>query len=1022
MFNIFKHVLKHNRTTLVFYLIILLMGVQSFINIGRQEYPPFTIRGAVIITQYPGRTATQVEQEITEPIEQAVRKIAEVKEITSTSKEGISIINVNIKDEYFDLKPIWQNMRNKVADVSLPEGSQTPQVNDEFGEVFPYLYALSGDGFTDREMLEYAETIRDELLKIRGVAKVNFHGKQDDRVYVDFSNSKLAANGLTPQAIAQTLQNQNAVSNSGNVLVGTERMSLITTGEYESLDELRNTRLTNSEGSNLRLSDIAIITRGPAEPAAKLAHFNGQRVICIAISMKDGGNVSEIGKRVDSRIQQIQQTLPWGVDIHQSFFQPRYVDQSVQDFLTNLLQAFIFVALVMLVFAGWRISAIVAVLVPSAVLFSFSMMPKFDVQLEMMSIAALIIALGLLVDNAVVISEQILVRLGQGQDRKTACIDSVKNLILPLLAASGTTIAAFSPIALASGGVSEFTYSLFAVVSLTLLSSWILSITIIPLFCYYFLKPLKRDTFVGRTLNRLYAPYERLLRFAIGKRLLFPAVILVLTCLAGWSFKFIPNIFFPPNDRNQCTVDFSLPLGTDISQTEIQIHHLEQWLLNNNKDRVESVSSWIGEGGPRWYLSLSVESANPNYGMLSVITRTKTPGELKQFIKEINEYADLQFPDARVSAKTLEAGPPVGDPIQIQLYGRELKEIYRLRDLIMAELNQVEGLYSIHDDWGAWTKQISINPNLSQAQRLGLTSSSIASAVKTQYKGLQATNYRDGDKSIPVLLRSSENYRSSPERMEDMPIYGSVGGFVPLGQVADVSVDFLPGSILREDTLRVMTIKARVKGRYASDALADLRPRIQKLTDSDIWPTDYKISFAGESEDSAEAQGEIGAAMPISLSILSLILIAQFNSIRRFAIIMLTIPPMLIGVTGGLVITGSTFGFMTMLGMIALMGIIVNNAILLIDETDSQACNGLNVTEAIVEAAKSRLRPILMTTVTTIIGLLPLAISGGDMWNSMAYAMMFGLAFATVLTLVLCPVLYSLLLKHSKLSRNSPTP
>ncbi len=1013
MFNIFKHVLKNNRTTIVFYLIVLIMGVQSFMNIGRQEYPPFTIRSAAVITQYPGRSAVQVEEEVTEPLEQAIRKISEIKNITSTSKAGVSIINVNIKDEYFDLKPIWQNMRNKVAAVTLPEGSQAPRIDDEVGDVFPYLYALSGDGYTDREMNEYAELVRDELLTVDGVAKVNFHGKQEERIYVDFSNSKLAANGLTPQSIAQTLQNQNAVSNSGNILVGNERLTLVTAGEYDSLEELEDTRLAgNEDGSDLRLSDLATITRAPAEPAAKFAHYNGGRVICIAVSMTEGGNVSQIGERVDQKIQEVQETLPWGIDIAQSFFQPRYVDQSVRDFLINLAQAFTFVAVVMLIFAGWRISAIVALLVPSAILFSFAMMPSFDIELEMMSIAALIIALGLLVDNAVVISEQILVRMGQGQDRGDACIGAVKNLIIPLLAASGTTIAAFSPIALASGGTSEFTYSLFAVVSMTLLSSWVLSITIIPLFCYYCLKPLKRDTLVGRGLNKLYSPYERLLRFAVRMRWATPATILLLTIVAGWGFKFIPNIFFPPNDRNQCIVDFSLPLGTDISETEHQIQALEQWLLTEKKDQVESVSSWIGEGGPRWYLSLSVEQANPNYGLLSVLTRTDNPEGVKALIKEINDYSEQRFPDARVAAKTLEVGPAVGDPIQVELVGRDLEEMYRLRDQIVAELNQVEGLYSIRDDWGAWTKQISIKPNLAQAQRLGLTSSSIASAINTQYKGLSTTKYRDGDKSIPILLRSSEDYRSSPERLEEMPIYGSVGGYVPLGQVADVSIDILPGSILREDTLRIMTIKARVQGRYASDALTDIRPRIQKLIDSDTWPTGYEVNFAGESADSAEAQGSIGAAMPISLSILALILIAQFNSLRRFGIIMLTIPPMLIGVTAGLLVTGSTFGFMTMLGMIALMGIIVNNAILLIDETDTQIAGGLNTVDGIVEAAKSRLRPILMTTVTTIIGLLPLAISGGDMWNSMAYAMMFGLGFATILTLVLCPVLYSLLFRE----------
>ena len=428
---------------------------------------------------------------------------------------------------------------------------------------------------------------------------------------------------------------------------------------------------------------------------------------------------------------------------------------------------------------------------------------------------------------------------------------------------------------------------------------------------------------------------------------------------------------------------------------------------------VESVSAWIGDGGPRWYLSLSPEPPNPNYSFLSVLTKVDDPVAVSAMVDLVHEHAVEHFPDARITAKVLENGPPVGDPIQIRLYGKDMATLYGLRDQIVDAIDDVDGLFDLRDNWGAWIKQLSVEPDSVRSTRLGLRTSSISSALNLQFSGLEVTQFRDGEKSIPVLLRSQKDFREHPERLDDLPVFSAFGA-IPLSQVADLSVKFLPGSILREDTLRVMTIKGRVNGRFSSEALAEIQPLIADLVASEEWPEGYRIEYGGEQEESAKAQGGIASAMPISLSILMLILIAQFNSVRRLGIILMTIPPMLIGVVPGLIVTGSSFGFMTLLGLIALLGIIVNNAILLIDETDSQINGGESLTEGIVKAAKSRLRPIVMTTITTIIGLLPLALGGGGMWSSMAYAMMFGLGFATLLTLVLCPVLYSLFFREGK--------
>ena len=1020
MFNPARATLENDRTALVIYTVWMLAGIATFFSIGRLEYPDFTIRIAQVITVYPGRTTVQVEQEVTEPIEQAIRQMAEVDEIRSTSKPGISIIAVELEEQYFELETIWQDMRNRIASVELPDGAQPPRIDDDYGDVFPYIYALVGDGFSDAELLDAAEDIRDALLEVDGVGKVEFHGDQEERVYLEFSSSELSARGISPSEVQAQLHSQNAVTTSGDVLVGSERMNLVTRGEFQTLEDLGDYRLTLPGYTvGVRVDDLFEVRRGYLDPPRSLVHYNGERVLCIAVSMISGGVVTEIGERINARLDAIQASMPIGLDIEPMFYQPEYVEASIDAFLVNLAQAFTFVVLVMLVFAGWRLAMIVGVLVPSATLACFAMMPSVGVFLEMMSIAALIIALGLLVDNAVVVSEQVLVRITDGQSPRDAVTGAVAGLTVPLLAASGTTIAAFSPIALAEGGTSEFTYSLFAVVSLTLLSSWVLSLTIVPLLCYYFLRPAERDTFIGRKLAHAYDPYERLLRKIIGLRWLYPLAILALTVVALWAGRFVPNIFFPPNERGQFVVDFELPLGVDISETESRLGELEHWLLDEHADEIRSVSAWIGNGGPRWYLSLQPEPANPNYAFLSVLTYSDNPEDIRELTESVNEHARVSYADARVTAKALENGPPVGDPIQVRLYGSDMKTLYELRDRIVTETKQVAGMYDVRDDWGAWVKQISIEPDPVRTPRLGLTTETIALALNLQFSGAPATTFREGDKAIPVVFRSRDEYRNHPDRLPDLPVFGSVGGDVPLGQVASTAIEFLPGSILREDTVRVMTIKGRVSGRFSSEALAELQPRLATVTGAPDWPAGYHIEYGGEQEESAESQGKIGAAMPLSMSMLALILISQFNSLRRFGIIMLTIPPMMVGVIPGLIVTGSSFGFMTLLGLIALTGIVVNNAILLLDETDQQLRDGLSVVDAAVAAGRSRLRPILMTTVTTVIGLLPLAVGGGGMWSSMAYAMMFGLVFATVLTLALCPSLFVLFFDRGNGSKSA---
>ncbi|MEM7600168.1 MAG: efflux RND transporter permease subunit [Verrucomicrobiota bacterium] len=824
--NLASLTLNNTRTSLVLYLILILAGITTFLSIGRRENPEFTIRTAKVFASYPGRSAVQVEQEVTEVLEQKIRELAEVDEILSTSQSGLSILNVEMSGDYSgtELENLWTDMRDKIDEAILPEGAMVTGVNDDFGETYPYIYGVKGDGYTPKELYDVSEDLRDLVLALDGIGKVSIHGDIQERIYLEYTASKFAAYGFTTDFVAEKLMAQNVAVSSGEADFGNYRLSITTLGEFNSLEELAEFRIsTGGNTASVRIADLFDIKREYEDPVDTLSHFNGERVVCVAMSMNDGEVVSKVGAELEDKIHRFQQTLPIGLEIERMFFQPIYVDASVANFFVNLGQAFFFVLLVMLLFSGWRLAVIVGLLVPSVCLFCFALMPTFGVEIETMSIAALIIALGILVDNAVVVCEQILNRLNEGQDRKDAVVNSIKALMVPLLAGSGTTIAAFAVIATAEGNAAEYTYSLFAVVSLSLIGSWLLSMTIIALFCFYFLKPLKKDTFVGRMLEKVYGPYERLLRFTIKLGWVYPILILLLTIAAAAGFSQVPSLFFPPNERGQFIIDFELDRGKSITETEESVVVLEEWLLSEHAENVESVSSWIGEGGPRWYLSLDPEDPDSGYALLSVLTKSDDPEMIQNLVDSVSEFARTNFPAARVLPKALENGPPVGSPIQVRLLGEDMDTLYALRDQIMGEMKSVEGIYDLRDDWGTWVKEVIVDPDPIRAARLSITTSTIADALSEHYEGETVSYYREGEDSIPIVMRSEGDYRDRLERIRDLPIYNSETGVIPISQVADVRIEYLPGAIERKDTVRTMTIEARVRGRYASAALAEIQ-------------------------------------------------------------------------------------------------------------------------------------------------------------------------------------------------------
>ena len=846
-----------------------------------------------------------------------------------------------------------------------------------------------------------------------GVGKVERWGVQAERIFVDFTNSRMAAAGISPFALAQIIDRQNTLQPSGSSMLGPERIIIEPTGEFTGLEDIYSIAVRPpGEKSSVRLADVTDISRGFSDPPSTMARYNGKPGLILAVSMVDGGNITELGKRISKRLDELRKDMYVGMDADVLVFQPAYVNTAITDFMINLLESFAFVVIVILAFAGLRTGLIAGSLVPMAMLGCIALMPYFGVGLQRISIASLIISLGILVDNGVVVSEAILVRLAAGEERIKAVTGAVSELWMPLLAASLTTVFAFLPIPLADKPVGEFCQSLFIVVSLTLACSWGLSMSMVPMMCYFVLKP---KVVVQTYSSRLYQGYRRLLLWALRNRTVFVGGMLLCCVVAFWGFRFVPKLFFPPNERAQFTIDFWQPYGTDITATTRRVARLEKFLLAD-KD-VDSVGTFVGHGGPRWYLPLNLEQRNDN--LATFIVNTKSVKSVDGVIERARKEMDFRFPDADYSLNKLMNGPPVGAKLQIRLSGPDIKTLYSLRDKIVGIVEEQPGIARVWDDWGLWTKKMMVVVDQDKAREAGITSFDVAVSLQTAMSGLHASDYREGDTIIPILLRNDEGFRGHLEKIDSLNVYSyDTGESVSLSQVATTRMDWQPSDVRRRDQGRTMTIKADVADGYFALSILNRAsgPAVSKLMEAKAtgrWATTWSTAASsrrvrpgpgGHQRQHAPGHGACSCWCSSSM----------FNSLRRPLIILLTLPPMFIGITDGHAgLTNSPFGFMPMLGMISLLGIIVNNAIMLIDRIEIQRGRGRGPwLDAIVLSSMERARPIIMTATTTIIGMVPLSLQGGEMWRPMANLIMSGLSVATILTLVLCPVLYSLFFRQ----------
>ena len=1000
--------IEKNRITAVALLLVLVGGLSAYRGMSRAEDPGFTIRTAQVLTRFPGASPERVERLVTDPIEAAIQELPEIDYVTSTSKTGVSIVMVNVREEFDDMRPVWDSLRRKVERVAprLPEGVIGPQVNDEFGDVFGIVVTVTGEGYSYAELKQVGDEVRDELLRVPDVAKVELYGAQNERIFVDYDNARLAELGLSPLQLRSILDSANIIIPGGSIRTGVERIALEPTGNFETVTDLRRTVVTLPGQSEIVfLEDLATISRGYVDPPSSRVYSSGVPALALGIAMRDGGNIISLGRSVSREIDRLRAIYPIGVDFDAVAFQPTIVERKVQEFVTNLAQAIGIVLVVMLLFLGPRTGLVVAGLVPTTMIAALLVMSGLDIGLDQMSLAALIIALGMLVDNAIVMAESIMVQMAAGRPRVEAAVSSARELRRPLLISSLTTAAAFLPIALAQSTTGEYTAPLFAVITIALLASWLLALTMTPLLCVLFLKV--RPVAAGeRFAGAFYRAYRGLLVGCLRHRALTLAAVGAIFLLAVMGFRLVPSIFFPPSDKPIFTAAFELPAGTSIERTIEVVEAVDRFIDTELRASDEGVTNWatfVGNGGPRFYLGHNPQPANPQFAF-SLLNATSAAVITDELIPRLTVFCRERFPELEATFSPLQLGPPVRAPVQVRLSGRDPDRLFGIVDAVKAELRADPGAAAVTDDWGTRSKKLVVAVDQPRARRAGVTSQDVAISLQTALSGFETTQYREGETIIPVTLRSTLASRTDVTKLDSLNVYAQTTGVaVPLLQVADASVVWEPSTIRRRDRLQTVTVSSElVPGSTAADVVARLRPWLE--AEQAGWPVGYRYALGGEQESSASANRSIMEQLPVAGLLILLLLIGQFNSIRRTAIILMTIPLGLIGVVAGLHIAQSYVGFMTLLGIIALAGIIINNAIVLIDririEIDD---NGLSPPMAIVVAAQGRCRPILLTTATTVAGLLPLWFGGGPMWEPMAIAIIFGLLGATVLTLGVVP-------------------
>lgn len=996
--------IDHRQLIYFFAFLVLVMGLFAFKSLGRSEDPSFAVKQMVVSAAWPGASAKDVEMHLTNTIEKEIQNLPQIDKITSYSRPGSCVITVTLKDEVTGnlVRQRWLELRNMVGDAQskLPTGAYGPYYNDRFDDVYGNIYALTGDGYSYEDMRRYAEKIKLDFFAVPDVKKVELVGVQTEKIFVQMQTDKLARLGLDLQTIAATVKAQTAVTPSGMVETDTANAYLRITGSPSSVENIAAIPI-NANGKIFRLGDIAQISRGYADPPDPLMYYNGQPAVGIAISMEDGGNNIQLGENLAKEIERIQRELPLGLELNQVANQPEVVKNSISEFSQSLYEAIIIVLAVSLFSLGKRAGYVISCCIPLILLGSFAAMLALDIDLHKVSLGALVISLGMLVDDAIVVVELMEVKMSEGMERKEAASYAFKTCAWPLFTGTVITCLGFMPIAFSQASASEFAYSLFPVMSVTLLLSWLVSATLAPVLGYEWIRPsvIKDDSYD----SFFYRQFRSLLQWSLKHKAIIVGITAALLSVSVYMLRFVSQEFFPASVRPELLVELNLPEGSSIKNTDAAARKLTQ-LIKDDED-MDHVSTYIGKSAPRFVLVIDPVQPRDNYAQLVVVAKSV---EARQRLEQrINKLAAEQLPEAVAYSRTIPLGPPAPYPVMLRVSGSDDKQVKAYAQKVREVMAAHPYVNMTRLDWLEQSNAVKITIDNDKLLQMGLTRQAVATALQAQVSGYTAAAYLEGDQEIGIVFRLDPKERADISQLETVSIPTSKGA-VTLSQVARVEHTSEDNIIWRRNLRPTITVNGGlVPGVTGNDVTQQIYDQLAELRAQ--LPAGMTIEIGGSLEDSKKTLGYLLQPVPFMILLIMVLIMLQLQDVRKLAVIMLTAPMGIIGVIFGLLLFNASLGFMAELGILALTGTIIRNSMVIVDQIQQHLDAGMAPAEAIIESAIVRFRPIMLAAFTTILGLIPMFAS--QFWNAMAVAIACGLTGATLLTLVVLPVLYAIIFR-----------
>ena len=1018
-FNLSAWALRNRQIVLFLMLLLAIVGGLSYTKLGQSEDPPFTFKAMVIRTLWPGASAEEVSRQVTERIEKKLMETGEYERIVSFSRPGESQVTFMARDSLHSaqIPELWYQVRKKISDIryTLPPDIQGPFFNDEFGTTFGNIYSLSGEGYDYAVLKDYADRIQIQLQRVKDVGKVELLGLQDEKIWIELSNLKLATLGLPLAAVQQALQEQNAVSAAGFFETPTERVQLRVSGNFKTVEEIERFPIRVGERT-LRISDVADVHRGFNDPPAPRMRYMGQDAIGLAVAMKDGGDILVLGKALEAEFERIQRNLPAGMQLSKVSDQPAAVKSSVGEFVQVLVEALAIVLLVSFFSLGVRTGMVVALTIPLVLAMTFAAMHYFGIGLHKISLGALVLALGLLVDDAIIAVEMMAIKMEQGYDRLKAASFAWTSTAFPMLTGTLITAAGFLPIAMAQSSTGEYTRSIFQVVTIALLASWIAAVIFVPYLGALLLPDLakihaqKHGTGAGVPdpyATPFYQRIRRLVEWCVRRRKTVITLTVLLFLGSVVLFKFVPQQFFPASSRLELMVDMKLAEGASLSNTTEQVKHLESLLKEH--PGIANYVAYAGIGSPRFYLPLDQQLPAASFAQFVVLAKTIEDRETLRtwLIETLNQ----QFPGVRSRVTRLETGPPVGYPVQLRVTGEHIEEVRALARKVAAKVRENPHVANVHLDWEEPSKVVYLNVDQDRARALGVSTANLSHFLQSTLLGSSVSQYREDNELIEILLRGTPHERTELSQLPSLAVPTDNGQSVALSQIATLEYGFEEGIIWHRNRLPTVTVRADIYGKEQPATLVQqILPTLQDVRAE--LPDGYLLEVGGTVEDSARGQDSVKAGFPLFIVVVLTLLMVQLRSFSRMVMVFLTAPLGLIGVTLFLLVFGKPFGFVAMLGTIALSGMIMRNSLILVDQIEQDKAAGLDPWQAIIEATVRRFRPIVLTALAAVLAMIPL--SRSVFFGPMAVAIMGGLIVATALTLLFLPALYAAWFKVKK--------